>query len=575
MKILLDGLFVLNLYKEEIAIFFVSTLGAGLWIVRFLLPDRKEDDYARLPMAFGLGSLALVLFAFAVILLSRLWYPFLLFGSFLVLILAVLAFLDSLRRGEFLIRSLIIFCLFFFGLAVIRLAFLRNILLPPYNDSPEHYAIIQSFLSSSGSSLFYSIENITGHYYHFGFHSLAAWISSVFLVDQAGIIGLLGQLFLVVFPFSIFILAYVVGRDWRAGLASASFAAFAWRMPVYAANWGKYPAMMGIALFPVVIACWILYMRSSKRSRIALGVLCVLTAALVFVHSRLAVCLLVALISFVLIGKFPINERLKLWQTALLAGFTCIGFLAFGNSLFPFYANGYFVALGSVALLLPFAFYVRPRFSLGITFFVWGILIASRVPTFIEGGGLTWLDQPFVEILLSIPLSLSAGIGFIGLLEQLKSPNAKRIAIGGIVAILLIGFTTSNVMSPDPCCNYVKPEDLQAIQWLKQNAPQDAVVWIPGFKSRNYMLGMDAGIWVQPLTGLNANKLPYDFAWNAPDAIARICKPNIKDVYIYEGGQPYSFDDAILAEQSWLRRVFSLEQTRVYWAMACANQMSH
>ena len=575
MKVLLDGLFVLNLYKEGIAIFFVSAMGAGLWAVRILRPKKEDENITRLPMALGFGSLVLVLFAFFIVLLGRLWHPLLQSGAFAVLVLAVLAFIDSLRRREFSIRSFIIFCLFFFSLAVIRLAFLRNILLPPYNDSPEHYAIVQSFLSDNGNSVFYSIENITGHYYHFGFHSLAAWISSVSGAGPAGMIGLLGQLFLVIFPFSIFALAYVASRDWRAGLVSACFAAFAWRMPVYAANWGKYPAVMGMALFPVVIACWILYLRSCKRSRITLGVLCVLTAALVFVHSRLAVCLLLALPSFFMAGKIPLSERLKFWQAALLAGFAYIGFLVFGNSLFPFYANGYFVTLGVVALLLPFAFYVHPRFSFGVTFFVWGVWFASRTPTFVEGGGLAWLDQPFVEILLSIPLSLSAGIGFIGLLEQLKGPNAKRIAIDGIAATLAIGFATSNVMSPDPCCNYVKPGDLQAVQWLKQNAPQKAVVWIPGFKSRNYMPGMDAGIWVQPLTGLNTNKLPYDFSWNAPDAPARICKSNIMDVYIYEGGQPYSFDDAMLAEQSWLRRVFSSGQARVYWVMKCPNQMSH
>ena len=575
MKVLLDGLFVLNLYKEEIAIFFISVLGAGLWITRFLLLKKEDDGLIRLPMALGLGSLILVLSAFFVIFLGRLWHPLLLFGAFTILFLAVSAFIDSLRRKEFSIQSFVIFCLFFFSLVVIRLAFLRNILLPPYNDSPEHYAIIQNLLSNNGNSVLYSIENVTGHYYHFGFHSLAAWIISVSGADPAGIIGLLGQLFLVVFPLSIFMLAYATSQDWRAGLVSACFAAFAWRMPNYAANWGKYPAMMGMALFPVVVACWILYLRGCKKGRIALGILCVLTAALVFIHSRLAVCLLLALISFFMVGKISLNERLKFWQTALLAGFTYIGFLVFGNSLFPFYANGYFITLGVVALLLPFAFYAHPRFSFGITFFVWGGWIASRIPTFVEGGGLTWLDQPFVEILLSIPLSLSAGIGFIGLLEQLKGPGAKRIANGGIVATLLVGFATSNVMMPDACCNYVKPGDLQAIQWLKQNASQNAVVWIPGFKSRNYMLGMDAGIWVQPLTGLNTNKLPYSFAWNAPDAPDRICKSTYDEVYIYEGGQPYSFDDAMLAEQLWLRRVFSVGDAKIYLAIACVNQMSH
>jgi len=575
MKVLLDGLFVLNLYKNEVAVFFVSALGLGLWAARFLMLEKEDDTHARLPMALGLGSLVLVLLSFFVILLGRLWHPMLLIGAYIILAFAVLLFINSLRRKEFSVRYFVAFCFIFFGFVAIRLAFLRNILLPPYNDSPEHYMIVQGFLSRDSRSAFYSIENTLGHYYHFGFHSLAAWLSSISGINPAETIPLLGQLFLVVFPISIFLLAFVASQDWRVGLVSACFAAFAWRMPVYAANWGKYPAITGLALFPALIACWIYYLSRSKRSRLALGVLFALTATLVFVHSRLSICLLVVLLSFVLARKIPLKGDLKFWKAALFAGVACVGFSVFGNSLFPFYANGYFITLGAVAMLLPFAFYVRPRFSFGVTFFVWGVWIASRVPTFIESGGLTWLDQPFVEILLCIPLSLLAGIGFIGLLNQLKGQGMKRITVGGVVAALLIGFATSAVLTPDPCCNYVKFGDLQAIQWLKQNAPQNAVVWIPGFKSRNYMLGMDAGIWVQPLTGLNTNKLTYNFVWDAPDAPARICKSNYEGVYIYEGGQPYSFDDAILAEQLWLRRVFSKGETKIYSAIACTNQMSH
>src|SRR5581483_2135159 len=493
-QVLLDGLIVLNLDKGGILLFFVTVLGWGSWVSRFLLDEKETDLWVKLPAALSLGSLSLIPLSFASVLLGKLWHPLFFIASFGIPILGTVFLFIAFGRKEWPARSFFIFCGFLFILFVIRLAFLKDMILPPYDDSPEHYVIVQSFVSPGQVSAFYSLENIFSHYYHFGFHALAAWLTIASGMIPAKSIPLLGQLFLAVLPVSVFLLGYVATADYRAGLISACFAAFAWRMPAFAANWGKYPLIMGIALFSAALGLWVRWLTARDRNRISLSVLIASTAALIFVHTRLAICLAIVLAGYAFVGKISFKRKLKIWEALILAVLTGAGFLIFGNALSNYYGNGYFIALSFVLLLLPFAFYAFPNFSLLIAFFMWGIWIASRLPTFVQGGGLTWLDQPFAETILALPLSLSAGMGCVGLLDQVKSPGMKRTAIGFSALAVMIGLSSSHVVYPDPCCEYVRVGDLQALRWIGANAPQNAVIWIAGFKSRNYMVGMDAGV---------------------------------------------------------------------------------
>ncbi len=575
MQALLDGYSVLYLHKEAIAVFFVTILGLGNWAAGLWSNGRKYEDHIRLPLALCLGVLVLVLISFSLVLLGHFWPSVLRLGSALVLLLGFAACAHMLWRRAVSLRSFFVFCAVLFFLLLIRLAFLKGILLPPYDDSSEHYEIVQSFLSSArNGGSFYSIANLARHYYHFGFQSIAAWLCSITGADAADAIALLGQLFLVVSPVSIFLLACVLTNEIRGGLVAASFTAFAWRMPAFATNWGKYPAGAGLALFPAVVALWVLARPAIGRKRAA--PLVFLTVALVFIHSRLLVCLGLALVGYLLARQLPIRRPLWFWEAAALAVLTVATGLLFGNSLLVYYGNGYYLALGCVGLLAAFAFFASPRLAISITFFIFAVWVAFRSPTFFESISSTWLDQPFVEMLLYIPLSLLAGVGLVGLPKRLPDPRLERLAILVVMGVVVTGFLSSHVIYPDSCCNYVKRGDLLAFRWLRENTPPDAVVWTAALKSRNYLVGLDAGVWVSAMSGRNVNRLRYDFDWGSPDAPSDICQPYYQAVYIYKGGMPYSFDDVRLEQQEWLRRVFVAGATKIYQVEdPCIRQTPH
>ena len=572
MTLFIDGLAILNTYKAGIFLFIFSAFGLGCWISQSLKTRQEQPGWLSLTGSVLLGALALVCSSFALILLKQLWSPLFEIGSYLIPAASAILLLLTIKNkgiGRASRPDLIqggLLCCSFLVLLVARLAFLHDILLPPYNDSPKHYKIVQGFLHPSTSNIsFYSPINTASHFYHFGFHSLAAWLSLVSRTDPAASIALLGQVLAVLAPFSILWLTYAMTRDIRAGWAAALFAALAWQMPYFALNWGKYPAIAGLSLIPAVLAFGVTYGREEIRHRSNLLVMALLVMGLVLLHTRLLICLAMAGGIYFLVGKFFWKRELHTLEVCILWILALGVFFLFRGPLQALYSTGHLIGFMMLALLMFFAFQAFPRFSAGISLFVLGVWVASKITIPFQGHHLLLLDAIFVETMLYIPLSLFIGLGFAGLSGKLTHHTAAQVLLAiSLGAMVFAGMLSSITFHPDPCCNYVKRADVDAIHWIGGNTPEKAVVWIAGFQAKNYMIGTDAGIWVNPLSGRNTNKLAYDFDWNSPSAPGEICKPGYQDVYIYKGGMPYSFDKAQLVKQNWLRVIFKENGTVIY-----------
>ncbi|MDK1119468.1 MAG: hypothetical protein QGM50_11870 [Anaerolineae bacterium] len=574
MEILLDGFYILNFYKVGIIIFFISVLGIGAWGIRYFQVDNQRTFLPSLPVALSLGSLILILLSFTLVFVGRIWVPVLQNFSLVIPIIGSVAFVIWILKNKSVkVRSALLFYILILLITLfVRLAFLKDIILPPYFDSPTHTIIVQDLLDSGKNyNSFYSLDTITSHYYHFGFHGLAAWFSSASKLDPADSIGLLGQLFLVILPSSVFLLAYSATQNIRAGLVAMLLSAFAWWMPAFASNWGKYPAIVGLSLFPAVVGLWILHWRNPEKKPVATVVLIIATAVLIFVHTRLAVCLVLAFTSFFLVRNFSYIRDMSFWKACMLGTLSFLALVPFQEYISLYYGNGHYLAIVSVLFLLPFAFYLKPRFSLSITLFIFGVWLMSQISVFSGAYSTTLLDGPFIEILLYIPLSIFGGVGFAGLLDRLPQP-AIRLAAGlTFLMVITISFYSADSVYPDECCNFVRNSDMDAIQWLDENAGQNAVIWVAAFKNRNNMIETDAGAWVHALTGLNANRLDFDFEWSSFNSLNKICRPGYEDVYIFKGNSWNSFKDKILAEQNWLTLIFTSGETTVYKVKVSCN----
>jgi uncharacterized membrane protein SirB2 len=251
----------------------------------------------------------------------------------------------------------------------------------------------------------------------------------------------------------------------------------------------------------------------------------------------------------------------------LTAAFALV-FRQFSRPLSLFYSGWMYLSLVYVFLVIPFAIRAFPRWSAAVLLTMAGIWVASKTPVgFPDGYGANWLDGPFVEMLLYIPLSMLAGLGISGLMS-LISQQARFIRFSMIAVPLLIAASNPGRVArfyPDACCNYVTDADVKAIRWLDDHSPKDSVIWSAAFKPKKYMIGTDGGVWIFALTGRNVNKLDYDFDWHSEPARRKICQAGSEDVYIFRGGQSFSFDDQELAKTGWLKLVFMDDKTKIYW----------
>jgi hypothetical protein len=578
MTILLDGLTALEVHKEGIFLIFISVFGLGCWISQYLKTKKEQPKWIQLVEYILLGCLILVWLSFFLVLLKQLWSPLFEIGVYLIpasILFPLWLIVRNKGIGQSSTLDLIllgILCCSFLLFLVARMAFLRSLLLPPYNDSPKHYKIVEGFLHPSINNIsFYSPINTASHYYHFGFHSLAAWLSTVSRIDPATSIALLGQVIVTLAPFSILLLTYALTRNTRASWVAALFAALAWPMPYFALNWGKYPAIAGLGLAPAVLGFWVTYTREEKKYLSNLLILAWLTPGLVLLHSRLLICLIMTTGIYLLLGKFFWKRKLHPWETCTLWILSLGSFFLFRGPLTAFYSIGNFIGFLVGALLMFFAFQDFPKFSTGLTLLVLGVWIASKITVPLEGHILLLLDPPFVQALLFIPLSLFIGLGFTGLSNKLSNNFfAQFLLLISLAAVIIAGLLSSNTYSPDECCNYVKKADIDAILWIQDRTQENAVIWIAGFRAKNHMIGTDAGVWINALASRNTNKLAFSFDWNSASAPGDICKPGYQEVYIYKGDMPFSFNASKLAMQNWLQVTFNENGTVIY-NLSCGN----
>ena len=564
MHIVLDGMIVAGHYWRIILLVLVLTLGFGGLLIN-TLPQAHRQDWLFFPLSLPLGVIALSLLSFALLLLARIFPDTLIVSSWLLFGLGAILFGFHLRRRSDL-RSNALYLIAFSVLLITRLAFLKNMLMPPYSDSPEHYMIVQDFLApNSAPASFYSI---IGHYYHFGFHSFTAWMSILSGLGTPLLLALLGQVFLVITPFSVFALVGGITKDKTAAWIAFLLAGFGWQMPAFAVNWGKYPAVASIAVFPALLA--VLYFLGHKQQKISkkiflLGI--VLVAGATFLHTRILICITVVILSHYL--TLQLTDKLmaqnKITKMVLLAGSILFIFWFHWEIFFQGYYSNYFGILIGTALLLPFAFHFFPSLTLIAIIYLLGIGFTTELsaPTILQNYSSRLLDRTFVQTSLFLPLAILGSLGISGLAKALIDKKLLRQGVITSIILLLLLNATQLSYYPDPCCGYVRDQDIAAYNWINLNVPSDAVFFIPGLRVSDRLLGTDAGIWIQPLTGRKTKKRPFDISWLAPDVTADICQ--FESVYIYIGGGQFGFSLSKEIEISTrYQKVFSREDVSIY-----------
>jgi hypothetical protein len=198
------------------------------------------------------------------------------------------------------------------------------------------------------------------------------------------------------------------------------------------------------------------------------------------------------------------------------------------------------------------AFRYRPPIALALCLFVVLLLSGLLIPAPISHLG-TILDRPFVELWIFAPLSLLGAVGFAGLIEALGQRTGIVALAAAVTALSAHALTTYDPRASS-CCTIVAPDDLVALAWLGDNvAPPDLV----GIATETLQLGqssyvtmdppVDAGAWIQPLTGLGVVPLPANIDLSQAATREDLCSRGVRVLYI--GGSGRGFDAGALIEQ--------------------------
>jgi len=449
------------------------------------------------------------------------------------------------------LRNLLLYlwipCAIFFFFLIIRLGFIKGLLLPPYSDSPTHYSIVKMFLLPNRDDL-YLRERIMRQYYHLGFHGITAWVSVVANNFDPLILALVGQFFLAILPVTVYLWISSTTDSLLASIVSSILAGFGWNMPAYAANWGKYPALVGIALLPVFLGIIHIAFREKKVKLNAVIILFVI--GLVWIHSRLIVLLLFLVGIYVLsyfIESIPFGIEILL--AVCLSSLILILRPLFSpwniNEYFRYYVGAFGGATYFILLLILFAFYQYPMKSMKM--YLWGTLVAFGtfipMPSVMHKYSLFILDRAFFEISFFLALAALGGLGAKGLRDIIGGKSS-----GIIIAVILLLLLYANAglffsFSPEARTNYVTDDDLFAISWAGDKLPAEAEFIISGERNLGHWINTDSGSWIKILSSRETYNLNYDFDWASEKKIHNLCDDLERMIphYIYIGSTPKRF----------------------------------
>ncbi|GAP09495.1 hypothetical protein BECAL_00639 [Bellilinea caldifistulae] len=600
-------------------------IGPGISLCSFLRHETKYRFSLFFLMTFVLSiafwTILLVYFRFFKI--NLLNHNFVYLISIFSWIIGVIKFikLSKNRESQFLLPDKWEILLIF-GLIIsllINTYALRNMVVGLGSDSNHHTLITYMFIWNEGLPNNYSpaYPDIITFNYHFGFHALAAnlsllsgWEPRLMVLVLAPILITLSGLATAYFCWRVFQSSIAMAL---AGIIPSLIAVF----PTAMLEWGRYPQTLGLIILSVFLAEYLVVQASevSKRKIVALSAI---ASGLALTHYRVTIMGILAILLWEFIRLIEKKSLIAFFgERGLLIGGVSVfsvflvwpWFLQVYLNQFVGYADPYSAPtelffsidrlgsttleyptnislIGAFALFSLWAIYRRNRLGAWIFLWMFMMLISSWLTR-----GLKYTAADTITVITSsyLPLSIMIGWG-VSDVEKLFSQKIVNGILGTIGVIALVwGAYHMNGLLDVPSAAYVKPEDLKAAEWIRQNTPEDACFMINTYRfefSTNFIIGSDAGGWLPVLAQrcvvtypMTSNIERFDHP-SALDKVVRIHnldgkltskgaidlfgKFNIKYVYVRQNEISERINATTLSQSILYERVYSRDNVEIY-----------
>lgn len=582
MTLWLDALSALTSHSWTALLVFAVSLwavfvmrGILLWLFGEAL---REDE--RLALSAGAWLLPIFLFSVLGFGAALIFNPFI--GELICLALALIASVFFLRlRAEI---PFFVFIVLFFISALLRFAFISDLTLPSYFDSAEHYRLILLLEDSLNSGDW--VNELGSVNYHLGFHVIIVFLARVLHTNIIDLMLVFGQVTLALLPFPLYFIVKRITNSSASALLAGAVVGFGFHMPAHLMNWGKYPALLGFALFLFVFGFGFILTQPQKFLRRPAAWILVILALLCagLIHTRILI--LAALTApALLLAQFASRRWVSFFILSAALGILLV-FIQINSALNVFITSYLRNDLWALLLVLPLAGVAAWHFPKP-TFFLLAWLTLSLacvfIPISLPGFGVqTMLDRPFAQMFAALPLATISGLGLTALTYLAARLTPDLNLIQRFIPILIPGLFLLNTalnysFHPSACCRFATRDDLAAFTWLDENTPADAEVWIASasllvtsLEPPGAPIAVDAGIWIQPFTDRRFRFAPSEYAFANETSHADLCEHDSS--YVYVGGMPQSFDAAQLDSQpQWYLPVFILPEARVYQILCAAK----
>lgn len=444
-------------------------------------------------------------------------------------------------RFQFSWETALLVAVLAMGLGV-RLVAVRDLVLPAWVDSPQHY-LISRMMGESGRvpSGYRPWMPVDSFWYHFGYHALTASLHQMsgLPIERLMLVG--GQILNGLAPLSVYAGTALLTRRRPAGLLAAFLVALPSLFPAYYVAWGRYTQLCGLLVLPPLLG--LLYCSfgqaggrpgvSPRRAGLWGGLV---FGGLFLVHARVWVYGAIWLAAVALSTGWPPRALLGVTGLAVACGAPWwlrvgrlvllplagrvgggVGASSYNDIPWGYLTHGWervWLVLGALGLLWAVWRRERSVVTLGgwvAAVFVFLNLERLGVPTFWLANNNTWLISLFV------PVSMAAGWALDDWCRLLAARSPGRLlGVAGMTA----GLICSGLYGLQQGANLVTEQtilaggdDLALIRRVQEKLPPDALVAVNDWPwmGLNAWAGSDGGYWLMPLTGVPTTMPPIGY----------------------------------------------------------------
>ena len=180
-----------------------------------------------------------------------------------------------------------------------RLAVVRDLALPAWVDAVHHTYITRLLMEQGRVPPDYRpLLDVGAFDYHFGFHAIAAAAAQLTGAAPPDVVLAAGQFLSAAAAPSAYLLARLYGATPGGALAAAAAAGLVSMMPAYYVSWSRFTELAGLVAAPA----WLLLARRATLGPGPAIVAGLASAAMLFVHPRVAVMLALLVVADLLIA---------------------------------------------------------------------------------------------------------------------------------------------------------------------------------------------------------------------------------------------------------------------------------